>query len=526
MTKFEDFLIEKKDEKQKRLELEEQVENLQAELDGEVTLNKVLQCALHGPVMSHPCLSSLLPPQVQALLAEMAMVEEEIIWLERKVEELKMGLYHEKKLTKERKMKHQSRLPRANHLLRGQASPSGLTKDLQVRTRSQHYEEFRRERKKSFRRASAGSASELLSFTPAASSEFYEKPRKQTYRIPKHCRVDKETSSEKPNVLSEELIKCLLGIFLDINQASHDREGSAVVPKLGLSCINSKGFAINQNASKLDPYGILPDLDGSIRDIGPYKNLIQITRSSLDINRFTECKPALRKLRVLMDQLSDVDLTFLTYKQKLAFWINIYNACIMHAFLEHGLPSTQDKQLALMNKAALNVGGIVLNALGIEHFILRHPSNFASDPTYQKEMLLWHAYGLGYPEPNITFALCRGSWSSPALRVYTPREVANELERAKVEYLEASVGVTSKRKILVPKLLKWHMKDFSDDMESLLEWIYSQLPRSGSLKRLIMECREGEMKIPVSKMVETQPYESEFRYLLPFEMTIREHQNK
>lgn len=277
--------------------------------------------------------------QVQALLAEMAMVEEEIIWLERKVEELKMGLYHEKKLTKERKMKHQSRLPRANHLLRGQASPSGLTKDLQVRTRSQHYEEFRRERKKSFRRASAGSASELLSFTPAASSgrlfskllrteesgekncniilfcfvlwfwlflteEFYEKPRKQTCRIPKHCRVDKETSSEKPNVLSEELIKCLIGIFLDINQASHDREGSAVVPKLGLSCINSKGFAINQNASKLDPYGILPDLDGSIRDIGPYKNLIQITRSSLDINRFTECKPALRKLRLIPGSLN------------------------------------------------------------------------------------------------------------------------------------------------------------------------------------------------------------------------------
>lgn len=102
------------------------------------------------------------------------------------------------------------------------------------------------------------------------------------------------------------------------------------------------------------------------------------------------------------------------------------------------------------------------------------------------------------------------------LRVYTAEEVVNELERAKVEYLEASVGVTSKRKILVPKLLQRHMRDFADDMESLLEWIYSQLPYSGSLKRLMMECLNAETKTPIAKLAETQPYNSEFRYLLPF----------
>lgn len=100
------------------------------------------------------------------------------------------------------------------------------------------------------------------------------------------------------------------------------------------------------------------------------------------------------------------------------------------------------------------------------------------------------------------------------LRVYTPDNIANEMERAKLEYLEASIGVTSRKKIVVPKLLQWHMRDFADEMESLLEWIYSQLPRSGSLKRLIMECLNGEAKTPISKMVEVQPYESEFRYLL------------
>lgn len=101
------------------------------------------------------------------------------------------------------------------------------------------------------------------------------------------------------------------------------------------------------------------------------------------------------------------------------------------------------------------------------------------------------------------------------LRIYTADEVVNELGRARVEYLEASVGVTNKRKILVPRLLQWHMRDFADDMESLLEWIYSQLPRSASLKRLIMECLNKETKSLMTRMVEVQHYESEFRYLLP-----------
>lgn len=31
-----------------------------------------------------------------------------------------------------------------------------------------------------------------------------------------------------------------------------------------------------------------------------------------------------------MDGLKKVDLRFLNHQQKLAFWINMYNACIMH----------------------------------------------------------------------------------------------------------------------------------------------------------------------------------------------------
>ncbi|CAK9147704.1 unnamed protein product [Ilex paraguariensis] len=517
------------EDKQRRLDLkEEEVEKLEAELDGELKLKKILQCALQGPVHSCSCLSSLLPNKVRVLLAELAMVEEEIIWLERKVDELKFSLHQEKSKTKEQEMLWQQWGQQQQMQLISREGNQTELKDFELLSRSLNCEEYRKDKLVRGRRASMGSSTDIQSMSSTRSTEEIAENSRCSRRGRNYSQTDAAVV-EKPNKLSEELIKCLIGIFLQLNQAPLDTKRSAIVPKYPLSCKNSKGFmsktsfnctipacSFDDSSSNLDPYGILPDLDGTIRDVGPYKTFVQITRNSLDTGRVSECFPAMGKLRILMHKLCNVDLTYLTYKQKLAFWINIYNGCIMHAFLQHGLPSTQEKLLALMNKAAMNVGGIVLNALAIEHFILRHPSDSKQGPTDEKEMLLRHAYGLGYPEPNITFALCRGSWSSPAIRIYTPDTVVNELERAKVEYLEASVGVTNKKKIVVPKLLQWHMKDFADDMDSLLEWIYSQLPHSTMLKKLIMECLNGEAKSPNAKMVEVQPYVSEFRYLLPW----------
>ncbi|PQP95082.1 hypothetical protein Pyn_05926 [Prunus yedoensis var. nudiflora] len=113
--KFEDFLMQRSEEKQKRFDLEEEVMKLQSEIDGQQTLNRFLHCALHGALLSHPCLLSLLPPQVQVLFSELAMVEEEISRLERKVEELKLRLYQEREHTKEWEV--QRRQGQQNHLL-------------------------------------------------------------------------------------------------------------------------------------------------------------------------------------------------------------------------------------------------------------------------------------------------------------------------------------------------------------------------------------------------------------------------
>ncbi|KAL1217784.1 hypothetical protein V5N11_009558 [Cardamine amara subsp. amara] len=517
--KFEELLMETSQlHSNKRHELEEGVMHLKERLEEEEAVSRTLRAAFDGSVVSLPSLSSLfLPPQFSELIQELAVVEAEILCLDRKIEELKLKLYYEQRQTQE--MTEQKRtLARQNHV-RHNSLP--LRHDLHQRSLSHHYQRSTLDTASSTHsRLSFSYAPDFLDATSSSgfTDEFDRVSRMQMGRVGKGLRLVEAKTKDDPNEVSEQLINCLIGIYLELNQVSSKTKGDVTeLSRRPSSCSRkSNTYSYYQNAMNFDPYRVLADSSGGVtRDIGPYKNFIHISRSSIDLTRFTHyCSPAVPRLSVLMEKLSEVDLSFLTYKQKLAFWINIYNACIMHAFIEYGLPSSHNRLLTLMNKASLNVGGIVLNALAIEHFVLRHPCEPEHDSLDEKETLLRHTYGLGYSEPNVTFALCRGSWSSPALRVYTADEVVNDLGRARVEYLEASVGVSNKKKIVVPQLLQWHMKDFADDIESLLEWIYSQLPRSGNLKGMIMECLKRKAKVPLAKMVEIQTYGHEFRYLL------------
>nr|CAD1839714.1 unnamed protein product [Ananas comosus var. bracteatus] len=557
------FLMERDNKNQRRrlLELEVEVGELESVLEKEQQLSQILQSSLHGQLVCPSCLSSLVPPekasvepimrsklvQVQVLLSELATIEEEIIWLERKVDDVRLCLSQERKQIKELSFRKQQQQQWWQRQRQQKLFLCGLggRKDVRETEKSplllniERGGRFEKERKASQDLTS----DKWFSCTQANNDEETER-LKSNYHF---SIVDREINADTPNKLSEELITLLVNIFRKLNHSpSHFDHEQINIPKLNISCVSSKSFITRSSTNNKTPmsssknrihepdyYGVLElaDVDGAATQIGASKRLIHVTRSSLDISRVSLCLPAIKRLRVLMQKLCVINISFLTYKQKLAFWINIYNTSVLHAYLQHGLPSSPDELLSFLNKAAVNVGGIILNALVIEHFILRHSFDTKQGITDEWEGLLRRAYGLGYPEPNITFALCRGSRSSPPLthivlncsnnctqmqlRVYTAEDVANELERAKIEYLEASVKVVGKKKIIIPKLLYWHRRDFADDTESLVEWIYSQLPRSGTLKRTIKELLSGESKIPLLKMVHVDSYDAEFHYLLP-----------
>ncbi|KAJ4893455.1 hypothetical protein Rs2_20249 [Raphanus sativus] len=573
-------LEEKSDllKKKQKLRLQRDVMKMQGELEDEQALNKALRGILRGPVLSQPRLSLLLlPPQVQEIIEELATVEAEILCLEKQIQDLKHDVYSERKVNQELEARFDEReermmmttpkklLQRQNHLPWEPDSdiPKMRSKDLKQRSKLQScedphgFKDIQMSNPFSPRHSSSSFSRMQDSKNIQMSNPFSPRHRSSTFSRMQDSKKGQETT---PNGVSEDLLKCLMGIYLELNRLSREREGSRTVSKLSLSHLKNasfkRGSVYGQNASSLDPYGVM--MGTSQRDIGEYKNFptsdvghfvsntpprdngslsvnlgihgqgsmgqlwaqidvdrlnknfIHITRTC---SRLYDCSTSLVNLRVLKEKLSKVDLSFLNHKKKLAFWINTYNACVMNGFLEHGLPSSKEKLLAILKMATVDVGGTELSALDIEGSILhspRKPMETASTDAHKR-------YGFRCDEPNLMFVLCRGDWSSPALRVYTAEDVVNELIKARTEYLEASIGITGRKKIVIPRYLHKRLRDFAEDEGSLVEWICRQLPpgqRCLQLKETVMEWLNKQSVWSLSKLIEVRPHEYEFRYLL------------
>ncbi|KAJ0249406.1 Uncharacterized protein HA466_0149040 [Hirschfeldia incana] len=523
---------EKKDllkKKQKR-RLQRDVTKMQGELEDEQALNKALRDMLRGPVMSQPRLSLLLlPPQVQELIEELGTVEAEILCLEKRIQDLKLDVHSERKENEEleanlddeeeeeRMMTPKRLLQRQNHLPCN--ADNAITK-MRPEDLKQRYKSYSCENPhlvKDIQLNSLGTHASVGSAT-----EFSSRIHSSTFSDGSSRAQEKRKVQETtPNGVSEDLVKCLMGIYLELNRSSREREGSRTVSKLSLSHLKNASFkrksVYDQNASNLDPYGVV--MGTSFRDIGEYKNFIHITRTSIDVSRLSDCSTSIVNLRVLKEKLSKVDLSFLNHKKKMAFWINTYNACVMNGFLEHGLPSSKEKLLTILKMATIDVGGMQLSALDIEGSILQSPCEPRETVSSgDNEMRLQKRYGFRCIEPNLMFVLCRGDWSSPALRVYTAEDVVNELIKARTEYLEVSVGISGRKKIMIPRFLHKRLRDFAEDEGALVEWICSQLPpvqRCLQVKETAVEWLKKKGESSVNKLVEVRPHEYEFRYLLP-----------
>ncbi|KAF2283633.1 hypothetical protein GH714_012835 [Hevea brasiliensis] len=133
-----------------------------------------------------------------------------------------------------------------------------------------------------------------------------------------------------------------------------------------------------------------------------------------DSQKLGDVEHLLQNYRSLICRLEDVDPRKLKHEEKLAFWINIHNALVMHAYLAYGIPQNNVKRLFLLLK----------------------------------------------------------------VRVYTSKRVFLELEAAKDEYIRATFGVRKDQKILLPRIVESFAKDSGLCQAGVIEMIQQTFPVS------------------------------------------------
>ena len=124
---------------------------------------------------------------------------------------------------------------------------------------------------------------------------------------------------------------------------------------------------------------------------------------------------------------------------------------------------------------------------------------------------MWH-YHLSHNVACIaTFLYLTGYWSSLQVKIYTASNVREELQDAQRDFIRASVGVSRKGKLLIPKMLHCFARGFVDD-NSFPIWISHFLPQQQAtfVEHCVSRRRQSLLGTRTFGII---PFDSRFRYL-------------
>ncbi|GFP80979.1 hypothetical protein PHJA_000241200 [Phtheirospermum japonicum] len=334
---------------------------------------------------------------------------------------------------------------------------------------------------------------------------------------------------ETPNKLSEDMVKCMCNIYCKLAEPPLANHGLSS-PTSSLSSISafspkdqcdmwSPGF---RNDSSFDVRLDNPFHVEGLKDFsGPYSSMVEVNCIYRESQKMGDIEYLLQNFRSLISRLEEIDPRKMTHEEKLAFWINVHNALVMHAFLAYGVPHNNMKRMFLLLKAAYNVGGQIVSADVIQSLIL---GCRMSRPGQWLRLLLpskskfkagdeRQAYGIERAEPLLYFALSSGSHSDPAVRIFTPKRIYQDLEAAKEDYIRATFGVRKDNKISLPKIIDSFAKDSGLCQAGILETVQQSLP--DSLRKSIKKC---QLQAKSKKIVEWVPHNFGFRYIIMKEL--------
>ncbi|KAI3865909.1 hypothetical protein MKX03_024059 [Papaver bracteatum] len=390
-----------------------------------------------------------------------------------------------------------------------------------------------------------------------------------------------------PDKLSEDIVRCMISIYCKL-ASNYSTSTPAAIPESTIIGFSSSSSSISPSLLSLSPplgtssttlfsphhrRHFNQDYSWEIEDYassssssdffqnggaaasslasGPYtSDTVVVSRGCLELadeSKIGHVAPMMKKFRSMLKYLEDIDPRKMKQEQKLAFWVNIHNALVMH-------------------DAAYNVGGHFTTSHDIKSSILGCSSSspashitttVTTSPSWlqtfftptggiklkkynnKRNSSSRHIYSLDYPAPLVYFALSSGAYSDPAVRVYTSKNVFAELNIAKKEFIQAATTITTttantfsslplrtsdeyNNKVILPKILYYFANDACQNLYGLAEMVHECLSES---QQKAMEICQQQLTINSNKQLTTRmlqpdkyiqwsPYNSAFRYII------------
>ncbi|CAN8234374.1 unnamed protein product [Cochlearia groenlandica] len=432
----------------------------------------------------------LIPKSSEDLKKEIATIEIEILHMERYLLSLYRKSFEEQFSTFSHNLSSITTLP----------SPSQSSLTL-----SNHYKSYTNTNFKAFSSSKEGvSCNKSLGELLSSSSNI----------------VDDDHINEilNPNKLSEDIIRCISSVYCTFSRNQTRKSSACFSASSPLSSLSS-----SSKSNYDDKWSFHCASEDHLLNQSQYQGnvpcgvvIIDDLKVHLDDDSFSYAALMLQKFRSLVQNLETVDPSRMKREEKLAFWINIHNALVMHAYLAYGTQNRARNNSVL--KAAYDVGGYRINPFIIQSSILGIRPHYSSQSPLlhtlfspsrkSKTCHVKHVYALEYPEALAHFAISSGAFTDPMVRVYTADRIFRDLRQAKSEFIRSNVRVHKGTKVLLPKVFKHYVKDMSMDMSKLMETTYDCLTKDA--RKIVDKC----LKENKCKNFEWLPENLSFRYVI------------
>jgi len=178
--------------------------------------------------------------------------------------------------------------------------------------------------------------------------------------------------------------------------------------------------------------------------------------------------------------------------QKLAFWINIYNAAVIHGVIGLGLKHSVKEVYNFFDRIVYEIGGYRFSLNDMEHGILRGNRR----PPYR----LLRPFGKKDPRGKFTilpidvrihFALVCGARSCPPIGFYEAEQIDFQLQLAAESFINSpQVRILPEdNSILISMIFKWYKADFGGNDRAIADTILNFLDE-GEKKNFLSENRD------------------------------------
>jgi len=176
-------------------------------------------------------------------------------------------------------------------------------------------------------------------------------------------------------------------------------------------------------------------------------------------------------------KLHQVDLDVLSDNEKKTFFLNIYNALVIHGNIERGVPNSLSSRVSFYRRVSYRIGPHAYSLDDIEHGILRGNRKHSSFLFQKKQFGKKDArrcFALTSCDPRLHFALNCGAKSCPPIRIYSADNLDYGLNAAAFNFCNDDSNFkvdVPNRQIVISQIFKWYKSDFGKHKKDVIQWI-------------------------------------------------------